>query len=368
MHPSSADVTTAVAKHNGQTPHRSKATMFPREYRGVAVAVVLFLLVQLGALALVQTFFDQGYQAVDDPSDPTNSLLYIGAVLVATVFFLAAFKYDLDWVVRVVIVATSGMLSWYVFSAVAPSGVAAVLGAGISVGLWVYPEWYVVDTAGVLMGAGAAGLFGITFGLLPAIVLLSVLAVYDAISVYKTEHMLDLADGVMDLRIPVILVIPLSWSYSLLEDVGDDADSDSDDGDDEGSDSDDAGETDANEADDADDANTDPSDDIAPGDDEREAFFIGLGDAVIPGVMVASAAFFSSAPQYAVPLIELNTPALFSLVGTLAGLLVLMSMVMKGKPHAGLPLLNGGAIGGYLVGALWVGIPFAEALGVAGFF
>ena len=316
--------------------------MFPREYRGVAVAVVLFLLVQLGALALVETFFQQGYQPVDDPSDPTNSLFYIGAVLVATVFFLAAFKYDLDWVVRVVIVATSGMLSWYVFSAVAPSGVAAVLGAGVSVGLWIYPEWYVVDTAGVLMGAGAAGLFGITFGLLPAIVLLSVLAVYDAISVYKTEHMLDLADGVMDLRIPVILVIPLSWSYSLLDDAGAD-DSESDD------------------------AKADPSDDIAPGDDEREAFFIGLGDAVIPGVMVASAAFFSSAPQYAIPLIELNTPALFSLGGTLVGLLVLMSMVMKGKPHAGLPLLNGGAIGGYLVGALWVGLPLVEAVGATGF-
>ncbi|RJX43639.1 hypothetical protein DM826_05145 [Halonotius aquaticus] len=331
--------------------------MFPREYRGVAVAVVLFLLVQLGALALVETFFQQGYQPVEDPSDPTNSLFYIGAVLVATVFFLAAFKYDLDWVVRVVIVATSGMLSWYVFSAIVPPGVAAVLGAGIAVGLWVYPEWYVVDTAGVLMGAGAAGLFGITFGLLPAIVLLSVLAVYDAISVYKTEHMLDLADGVMDLRIPVILVIPLSWSYSLLDDVGDDADGDSDD----------VGEHDANEADDTDDENTDPSDDIAPGDDEREAFFIGLGDAVIPGVMVASAAFFSSAPQYAVPVIELNTPALFSLVGTLAGLFVLMSMVMKGKPHAGLPLLNGGAIGGYLLGALWVGIPLAEAVGITGF-
>ena len=316
--------------------------MFPREYRGVAVAVVLFLLVQLGALALVETFFQQGYQPVDDPSDPTNSLFYIGAVLVATVFFLAAFKYDLDWVVRVVIVATSGMLSWYVFSAVAPSGVAAVLGAGVSVGLWIYPEWYVVDTAGVLMGAGAAGLFGITFGLLPAIVLLSVLAVYDAISVYKTEHMLDLADGVMDLRIPVILVIPLSWSYSLLDDAGAD-DSESDD------------------------AKADPSDDIAPGDDERGAFFIGLGDAVIPGVMVASAAFFSSAPQYAIPLIELNTPALFSLGGTLVGLLVLMSMVMKGKPHAGLPLLNGGAIGGYLVGALWVGLPLVEAVGATGF-
>ncbi|ERH08019.1 MAG: uncharacterized protein conserved in archaea [Halonotius sp. J07HN4] len=355
--------------------------MFPREYRGVAVAVALFLLVQLGALALVETFFQQGYQAVEDPSDPTNSLLYIGAVLVATVFFLAAFKYDLDWVVRVVIVATSGMLSWYVFSAIVPSTVAAVLGAGVSITLWVYPEWYVVDTAGVLMGAGAAGLFGITFGLLPAIVLLSVLAVYDAISVYKTEHMLDLADGVMDLRIPVILVIPLSWSYSLLDDVGgddgNDADevktNDIDDADDNNVDDTETNDADAdaddNGVDDADDtASDDPSDDIAPDPDSREAFFIGLGDAVIPGVMVASAAFFIPAEfRYEIALLTINTPALASLVGTLAGLLVLMSMVMKGKPHAGLPLLNGGAIGGYLLGALWVGIPLAEALGVAGF-
>jgi len=340
--------------------------MLPREYRGVAVAVALFLLVQLGALALVETFFQQGYQAVEDPSDPTNSLLYIGAVLVATVFFLAAFKYDLDWVVRVVIVATSGMLSWYVFSAIVPPTVAAVLGAGVAIALWVYPEWYVVDTAGVLMGAGAAGLFGITFGLLPAIVLLSVLAVYDAISVYKTEHMLDLADGVMDLRIPVILVIPLSWSYSLLDDVGGDAD--------DTTDADDVGDDNTDQVDDGDDTettgdgSTDPSDDIASDSDEREAFFIGLGDAVIPGVMVASAAFFIPAEfRYEIALFTINTPALASLVGTLAGLLVLMSMVMKGKPHAGLPLLNGGAIGGYLLGALWVGIPLAEALGVAGF-
>ena len=357
--------------------------MLPREYRGVAVAVALFLLVQLGALALVETFFQQGYQAVEDPSDPTNSLLYIGAVLVATVFFLAAFKYDLDWIVRVVIVATSGMLSWYVFSAIVSPTAAAVLGAGIAIALWVYPEWYVVDTAGVLMGAGAAGLFGITFGLLPAIVLLSVLAVYDAISVYKTEHMLDLADGVMDLRIPVILVIPLSWSYSLLDNVGGDDDNEADDAEtndadagDNGVDDAEANDADANdnevddtETNDADDAGSDdPSDDIAPNPDSREAFFIGLGDAVIPGVMVASAAFFIPAEfRYEIALVTINTPALASLCGTLAGLLVLMSMVMKGKPHAGLPLLNGGAIGGYLLGALWVGIPLAEALGVAGF-
>jgi len=52
-------------------------------------------------------------------------------------------------------------------------------------------------------------------------------------------------------------------------------------------------------------------------------------------------------------------------VGTIAGLLVLMYMVLKGRPHAGLPLLNGGTIAGYLVGALASGIPLLEAIGLA---
>jgi len=326
--------------------------MFPREYRGVAGAVLLFLLIQLGSLALVQTFFEQGYQAVDNPDDPANSLLYIGAIMLATLGFLAAFKYDLDWIVRLVIVATSGMLSWYVFSALFPMVVAVVLGSIVAIALWVYPEWYVVDTAGVLMGAGAAGLFGITFGILPALVLLSVLAVYDAISVYKTEHMLDLADGVMDLRIPAILVIPLSRSYSLLDEETGMSDSDA------------STEPEQDQPSESDDPEAAEADDT---DDGRDVFFIGLGDAVIPGVLIASAAFFSPAPQFSVPVIELNLPALLALVGTLGGLLALMRMVMNGRPHAGLPLLNGGAIGGYLLGSLLAGISLLEAVGLTGY-
>jgi len=334
--------------------------MIPREYRGVAGAVFLFLLIQLGALALVQTFFDQGYQAVENPEDPTNSLLYFGAILLATVGFLAAFKYDLDWIVRVVIVATSGLLSWYVFSAVLPMLLAVVFGSAVAIALWVYPEWYVINTAGVLMGAGAAGLFGITFGILPAILLLSVLAIYDAISVYKTEHMLDLADGVMDLRIPAILIIPLTLSYSILDDESDDGD---DDDDETATNDDELTEDDVDQPDQPDETDT-----ANETDRSRDVFFIGLGDAVIPGVLIASAAFFSPAPQLDVPVIELNLPALFALVGTMAGLLVLMRMVMKGRAHAGLPLLNGGAIGGYLLGSLLVGIPLLEAIGLAGLF
>ena len=45
-----------------------------------------------------------------------------------------------------------------------------------------------------------------------------------------------------------------------------------------------------------------------------------------------------------------------SMVGSLVGYFILMIFVMSGRPQAGLPLLNGGAILGYLIGAfLFVG-------------
>ncbi|WP_281195252.1 presenilin family intramembrane aspartyl protease PSH [Halorubrum sp. F4] len=337
--------------------------MFPREYRGVAFAVGLFLVVQLGALALVPEFTESGYQPVENPQDPTNSLVYIVAIVAMTGLMLAAFRYEFDWAIRLLIVGVSAWLSWYVFSAIVPPLLATVPAVAVAVGLLVHPEWYVVDTAGVLMGAGAAGLFGISFGILPALVLLTFLAVYDAISVYGTEHMLSLAEGVMDLNIPVVLVIPLSLSYSLLEE--DDPANGDEVHDDEIHDEIDDGEADEAVADEAvaDDVGRDTAADV-PDIEDRDAFFIGLGDAVIPAVMVASAATFSSAPALSVPFIGLNLPALLAMAGTLVGLLVLLRWVMKGRPHAGLPLLNGGAIGGYLLGALVAGVPLVEALGL----
>ncbi|MGQ3413982.1 presenilin family intramembrane aspartyl protease PSH [Natrinema sp. LN54] len=331
----------------------------------VGVTVLLFLGVQLGALALLEPFTESERQAVENPQDPTNSILYVGVMLVATGLMLAAFKYDLDNLIRLLLVGVSVMISWYVFAELVPSLVgpfvsdgaadALAIAASLAVGaalLW-YPEWYVIDSAGVVMGAGAAALFGISFGLLPALVLLSVLAIYDAISVYGTEHMLDLADGVMDLKIPVVLVIPMTLSYSYL------AAGSTDDVLEDGGDESDETETDANTAEsDADTAEPDA------GALERDALFIGLGDAVIPTILVASAAAFLDVGTLTVPGIALNLPALGALLGTIAGLLVLMWMVLKGRAHAGLPLLNGGAIGGYLLGALASGLSIATAIGL----
>jgi len=311
---------------------------------GCGLIASIFLVVQLGALALVDPFQSAGYRAVEDPSDPTNSLLYVGGILAATAVMLLAFRYDVDQLIRGLVVLSGAWLSLYVFNVVVPpvatygglNLLAAALAGAFGVALLLYPEWYVIDATGAVMGAAAAGLFGISFGLLPALLLLVVLAVYDAISVYGTEHMLSLASGIMDLKVPVVLVIPLSWSYSFLE---------------------------AEPPDPVDEDGTDAAEEPAADDPlDRDALFIGLGDAVIPSVLVASAAFF--APEGVATVLGVPLPAVTAMLGTFAGLAVLLRMVLAGRAHAGLPLLNGGTIAGYVVGASLVGIGLVEALGL----
>ena len=355
-----------------------------RAYVAVAGIVGMFLLVQLGALALVEPFKQAGLQAVEDPQNPTNAVVYVAAILVATGVMLVAIKLAQDRAIRALLIFTGVYLSWFVLQVVVPAVVvwegfnvlAVVIALLLGVALYVYPEWYVIDSTGIVMGAGGAGLFGISFGLLPAILLLTILAVYDAISVYGTEHMLTLASGMMDLKVPIVFVVPLSLSYSYLDaempdptgEVEGDGDAAAANGGEE------AGEptADAGEATDAPAANggdgsPEDSEDEAGMELDRDALFIGLGDAVIPTVLVASAAFFAppGIPAVSLPGLFVPLPALTAMLGTMVGLLVLLRMVLKGRAHAGLPLLNGGTIAGYLIGALASGIPILQALGVA---
>ncbi|WP_128225431.1 presenilin family intramembrane aspartyl protease PSH [Halobacteriaceae archaeon SHR40] len=394
-----------------------------RELLASGAIVLIFLFIQLGALALVGPFEQEGLQEVENTSDPSLSIVYLAAILVATGLMLVALKYGGDEILRLIIIFAGAYIALFVFQALVPALVSvSIAGSSINVLAWagalalgvalfVYPEWYVIDAAGVLMGIGASALFGINFGILPALVLLSVLAVYDAISVYGTEHMLTLASGVMDMRVPVLFVVPLSLSYSFLEsdkpdtvpdeDPADEGEAVASDDSDEATPSDDYPnpdeladpdakldastlnelgpdgvrnldrewlegiELDEDEVEELDDDVHETLQDI---DGERDALYIGLGDAVIPTVLVTSAAFFvESGPTLSVLGVSATLPALTAMVGTMAGLVVLLWLVHQGRAHAGLPLLNGGTIAGYLIGALVSGLSLMEALGLSSF-
>ena len=97
----------------------------------------------------------------------------------------------------------------------------------------------------------------------------------------------------------------------------------------------------------------------------RDALFMGLGDVIFPGMLVISAITFLPETGMVVGSLPLTSffgwihvdplaVGLGTLLGGLIGYVGLMTQVAKGKPQAGLPLLNGGAILGYFVTGLIV--------------
>ena len=307
-------------------------TTFRREAPALVGMAALFL-VSIGlAMAFSATFLEQNLQAFENPDDPVNAVIYLGIVVVFTIVILLIAKYGKRVLIKYIILGSVLMTVFYVaaplltlvmpgtggFTGFGVAGVVAlVLAMALTLLLFVFPEWYVVDAVGVLVAAGAAGIFGISFSLLPSLVLLVAFAVYDAIAVYRTKHMLDLADSVLELRLPIMYVVPKAWDYSFLEETR---------------------------------KVKDPSAESAK--KPREAMFMGLGDAVIPGVLVVSALTFLSPTASLAGLSGPLVVALATLAGSFVGFCFLMYFVMKGRPHAGLPLLNGGAIAGFLLALL----------------
>jgi len=289
-------------------------------------SMVLFIIaIQLIALLLASPFQASNIRAFSNPESVYNPLYYLVLVLAFTVFLLLIIKLGKRWVIQFIIGTVVVVTLYYVYSsilafidigwlvAIAATAITAFL-------LFYYPEWYVIDGVGILIGAGAAAIFGISLAILPTLVLLIALAVYDFISVYETKHMISLAEGVVDLNLPVLFVLPRNRRYSHVKWT--------------------------KEATQAKNENKL---------EKREAFFMGLGDAVIPTILVISANSFLNAPSVGF----INVLALGAAVGTIAGYAVLMMLVLKGRPQAGLPFLNTGAIIGFLIACHFAGIsPF----------
>jgi len=189
---------------------------------------------------------------------------------------------------------------------------AGAVSASLYLALLTEPQWWVVDLVGFLAAGALIAILGISFAILPVFILLSALMVYDAIAVYQTKHMISLADVVVDMKLPILMVMPDSAGYdytaapSLQEQRGQPV-------------------------------------------GERAALFMGLGDIVIPGALVASAFVWLPVHPLILGVGANLVVALAAMVGSLVGYGVLMRLVLRGNAQAGLPFLNGGALAAYIV-------------------
>ena len=311
-----------------------------REYASIAAMGAILVGSQVIAILLAPLFLTGGFQAFPNPSDVTNTAVYIVLILAFTGVILLLVRFRRQNVAKYVILASIFvtlafifLLPLYVglyyatgqpvddnqlaFLANLSTLLSFVIAGGLIYVLVKFPEWYVVDTVGIVTAAGVTAILGISFGILPAILLLVALAVYDAWAVYHTKHMVTLADELTSQRLPILLVIPKKAGYSFREQKS-------------------------------------LKEQMATG-EEREAMFVGLGDLIIPGILSVSAfTFLGPLSGSSAGLPGSLLVAIGSVIGSLAGFLVLMRFVLKGNPQAGLPLLNGGALLGFLITSLLV--------------
>ena len=183
--------------------------------------------------------------------------------------------------------------------------ISIVIGIGGILLLVFYPEWFIIDAVGIITSAGCAAIFGISLSPIPVIVLLILLIVYDYVAVHKTKHMLTLADGVMQQKMPIMFLVPKTLKYSYRRDglstKGDKS--------------------------------------------ERSAYMIGMGDMIMPGILVVSAQVYAEG----LSVLGITLPALGALLGSAVGLILLSIPMKSGKPQPGLPMINGCAIIGFII-------------------
>ena len=264
------------------------------------------------------------------------SLLISIGPIVAIAFWILSLESDIAWF-SISVFSTIGMMYY----------------------LHKFPEWYVVNTIGVLVGSGVIVMIGIAFVPVLIIFFMILAAVYDHWAVNKSKHMLELADTMIDLKLPVLLVAPKNTSYTFLEQEGEVMERSIS-------------------------KESIPDREFLQSEEQvrksrpkgRDALFMGLGDVIFPGMLVISSITFL--PDYGPEVFHFwggdSKPVhlgamlvgLGTLFGGLLGYAALMTQVARGKPQAGLPLLNGGSILGYLIsgvifigfGELWQDITF----------
>jgi len=178
---------------------------------------LLFVLIDLSAFLVAGPFEAAGVVAFVNPGDPFNLLFFFIIVLVFTAIILLIIKLRRKKALRMIFLGATTVLIMYVLYPILSLVITDVyLCLGLSIGaagfllaaLIKKPEWYVIDSIAFFTAAGAIAMIGISLDIWIVIVLLAAMALYDAISVYKTKHMIDMADSIMDLKLPVMFVIP----------------------------------------------------------------------------------------------------------------------------------------------------------------
>jgi len=179
--------------------------------------VLLFILTQALGLAVGANFIgeiatgemEQPTVVTDNPEDPINAVALIAGILVFTGVLLAVMFFfkgaTLFRLMELFVVFTASIL---VFDTLAKGSALVFAVLLIALKILFPKDVWIKNVSAIISVAGVGALIGVTLGVIPVLVFIILLSVYDFIAVFKTKHMVTLAKGISNKNLAFTLAIP----------------------------------------------------------------------------------------------------------------------------------------------------------------
>lgn len=170
--------------------------------------VFLFMLAQLVGMFVGSTIladmtanpYVQSFVVTQDTQDPANALYFFVYILFGAVIIMLLMRLKLAEIVfrlmEIMLVATSSSIVFYsvlrlAFDFELSMGIGILLGILLAIAKFFLPIFK--NLATILATAGVGVIFGVSLGIVPVILFLVLLSIYDYIAVFKTKHMVEMA-------------------------------------------------------------------------------------------------------------------------------------------------------------------------------
>ena len=136
----------------------------------------MFLIVYGLVLLLTNPFVEEGgvQSAFENEDNPLNIVYIIVIMFVMTLVILLIAKFWKEKIIQFIILGAVGYTSFFafflpIFSIVLSFtyyeitlAISILCAISLVIALYKYPEWYVIDTSGIVVGVGAIVIFGIS--------------------------------------------------------------------------------------------------------------------------------------------------------------------------------------------------------------
>jgi presenilin-like A22 family membrane protease len=169
---------------------------------GAFLIILMFLITQLLGLYVGNEYF-KGIKvgvfepAIPEPEKVESSFMLFFYILITTAAILLTVRV---WkgILRGLEAFVIFFSSWFVFDFLFPFGlwifsIGFILAILLTLWKVIKPSILTQNVAAVISGAGVGSLLGASLGLLPSLVFIILLSIYDFISVFITKHMVRLA-------------------------------------------------------------------------------------------------------------------------------------------------------------------------------